>query len=141
MDGSGLKDILETIHGENTVVHTCMMNGKAVQRAFRGHLLVSECLTQKIIAKITEDEPGFENHILELEKIYSAVENEKIDLDTLSNTSCITEITKALDSKKDELSSWSETSKLWLNYMYQRMIKVAMMLIKVDRTGSWQMHL
>ena len=137
MDGSGLKDILETIHGENTVVH--MMNGKAVQRAFRGHLLVSECLTQQIIAKITEDEPGFENHILELEKIYSAVENEKIDLDTLSNTSYITEIAKALDSKKDELSSWSETSKLWLNY--QRMIKVAMKLIKVDRTGSWQMHL
>ena len=77
------------------------MNGKAVQRAFRGHLLVSECLTQPIIAKITEDEPGFENHILELEKIYSAVENEKIDVDTLSNTSYITEIAKALDSTKD----------------------------------------
>ena len=31
----------------------------------------------QIIATIIEDEPGFENHILELEKIYSAVENEK----------------------------------------------------------------
>ena len=69
-----------------------------------------------IIAKIIEDEPGFDNHILELEKIYSAVENEKINLDTLSNTSCITGTAKALDSKKDELSSWSETRKLWLNY-------------------------
>ena len=54
-DGSGLKDILETIYGENTVVH--MMNGKAVQRAFRGHPLANEYLTQQIIAKITEDEP------------------------------------------------------------------------------------
>ena len=70
MDGSGLKYILETIYGENTVVN--MMNGKAVQRAFRGHLHVSECLTQQIIAKIIEDERGFENHILELEKIYNA---------------------------------------------------------------------
>ena len=38
MDGSGLKDILETIF-------IIMVNGKAVQRAFHGHLLVSECLT------------------------------------------------------------------------------------------------
>ena len=57
--------------------------------------------TQQVMAKIIEDEPGFENHILELEKIYSAVENEEIDLDTLSNTSCITETAKALDSRKD----------------------------------------
>ena len=62
-----------------------------------------------------------------------------MDLDTLSNISCITEKANVLDSKKDELSSWSETSKLWLNY--QRMIKVAMKLIKANRTGSWQMHL
>ena len=108
------------------------------------HLLISQLdqrvsYTQQVIAKIIEDEPGFENHFLELEKIYSAVENEEIDLDTLSNTSYITETAKALDSRKDELSSWSETSKLWLNY--QRMIKVVMKLIKADPTGSWQMHL
>ena len=95
MDGSGLKDNLETICGETTVVH--MMNGKAVQRAFRGHL-VSECLTQQIIARIIEDEPGFENHMLELEKIYGAVENGAMDLDTLSNTSCIAMMAKALNS-------------------------------------------
>ena len=44
MDESGLKDILETIYGENTVVH--MMNGKAVERAFRGHLFVSVLLNR-----------------------------------------------------------------------------------------------
>ena len=82
----------------------------------------------QIIATIIEDEPGFENHILELQKIYSAVKNEK-KIDTLSNTSCITEIAKALDSPKDALSSSSETSKLWLNY--QQMIEVAMKLIKI----------
>ena len=37
MDGSGLKDVLETIYAENAVVH--MMSGKAVQHSFRGYLL------------------------------------------------------------------------------------------------------
>ena len=32
MDGSGLKEIMETVYGENAVLH--MMSGKAVQRAF-----------------------------------------------------------------------------------------------------------
>ena len=60
------------------------------------HLLIIQwdLCTQQVIAKIIEDEPGFENHILEFEKIYSPVENEEIDLDTLSNTSCITETAK-----------------------------------------------
>ena len=40
MDGSGLKDIQETIYGENAVIH--IMTGKAVQRALPGHLLVDQ---------------------------------------------------------------------------------------------------
>ena len=39
---------------------SAMMIGKAVQRAFRGHILVSQCLTKQIIAKVVEDEPDFE---------------------------------------------------------------------------------
>ena len=42
MEGTGLKNILETVYGENAVVH--MMTGKAVQRALWGHLLVDKCL-------------------------------------------------------------------------------------------------
>ena len=58
MEASGLK-IMETVYGENAVVH--MMSGKAVQRAFRGHLLVDQCLTRQIVAKIVEDNPGFQD--------------------------------------------------------------------------------
>ena len=36
MEGSGLDTLLEEIYGENAVVH--MLKGKAVQRAFRGHM-------------------------------------------------------------------------------------------------------
>ena len=63
MDGSGLKDDLEMIYDENAVVH---MSGKAVQRSFREHLLVSKCLTQQLVAKVTKTDPGFENHMKEL---------------------------------------------------------------------------
>jgi hypothetical protein len=42
MDGSGLKEILDTVYSENAIVH--MMRGKAVQREFRGHLsYMSSC--------------------------------------------------------------------------------------------------
>ena len=70
MDGSGLKDILETIYvyGENAVVH--MMSGKAVQRSFRGHLLVYQSLSQQIVTKITLDEPQFDNLVEEIKQMY-----------------------------------------------------------------------
>lgn len=137
MDGSGLKDTLETIYGENAVVH--MMSGKAVQRSFRGHLLISKCLPQQLAAKVIETDPGFENHMQELERLYTLMEAGEIDLDTLLKSDSNERIIKALTSKKCELSNSSMTSKLWLNY--QQMLGVAWQLIKADRTGSWQMHL
>ena len=81
MDGSGLKDVLETIYGENTVVH--MMSGKAVQRSFRGHLLVSKCLMQQLVAEVTETDPGFENHMKELGRLYTLLKAGEVDLNTL----------------------------------------------------------
>ena len=44
-----------------------------------------------------------------------------------------------MEKKKSELAQSSKTSQLWLNY--QRMVGMARMLIKADRTGSWLMHL
>ena len=43
MNGSGLQKILETVFAENSVSH--MLTGKAVSRAFRGHLIVDFALT------------------------------------------------------------------------------------------------
>ena len=68
MNGSGRKYIFDTIYGDNAVVH--MMTGKAVQRTVRGHLLVSQCLTKQIIAKVIEDEPDFAMLVPEIERIY-----------------------------------------------------------------------
>ena len=116
MNGSGLKDIFETIYGDNAVV-VHMMSGKAVQRTFRGHLLLSQCLTKHVIAKVIEDEPDFEILVTEIERIYTQAKVGCVDLDALLKTDCIKRISQALASKKSELSNCSETSKLWVNYM------------------------
>ncbi len=121
MDGSGLKDIMETVYGENAVVH--MMSGKAVQRAFRGHLLVDQCLTCQIVAKIMEDDPDFHEQVEELERLYTLMESGECTLESLSKSGCIRRIDKTVSLKKDELAAASKTGALWVNY--QKMLGIA----------------
>ena len=137
MDGTGLKEIMETVYGENAFVH--MMSGKAVQRAFRGHLLVDQCFTRQIVAKIIEDEPGFQDQVEELKRLYILMETGKCALDSFLESNCIDRIPNSLTEKKDELARTSKTSKLWINY--QHMLVIARALVLGDRMGSWEMHL
>ena len=67
MDGSGLKEIMETVYDENAITH--ILSRKVAQRAFRSHLLMNQSLTRQIIAKIMEDEPGFQDQVAELERL------------------------------------------------------------------------
>jgi len=133
MEASGLKEIMETVYGENAVVH--MMSGKAVQRAFHGHLLVDQCLTRQIVAKIVEDDPGFQDQAGELERLYMLMETSKCDLES----ECVRKIHNTLTLKRDELARTSKTSKLWVNY--QHMLSIARALVAGDQMGSWEMHL
>ena len=48
MSGSGIEELLECVYASNTVGH--MLSGKAVQRAFRGHLLVENALNAILTA-------------------------------------------------------------------------------------------
>ena len=138
MNGSGRKDIFDTIYADDAVAH--MMSGKAVQRAFRRYILVSQCLKKQITAKEIEDEPDFEIILTEIESIYTQAKAGCVGLDALLKTDCIKRISRALASKKYyELSKYSETSKLWVNYL--QMLGVARELVVADRTGTWQMHL
>ena len=137
MDGSGLKEIRETVYGENAVVH--MMSGKAVQRAFRGHLLVDQCLTRQIVAKIVEGDPGFQDQVDELDRLYMLMETGECALESLLESDCVRTIHNTLALKKDDLARTSKTSKLWVNY--QHMLGIARALVAADRMGSWEMHL
>ncbi|KAH3788805.1 hypothetical protein DPMN_166967 [Dreissena polymorpha] len=56
IEESGLENILETVYGENTIVH--IITGKAVQKALRGHFLVAKCLHRQPIAEMAQtDQP------------------------------------------------------------------------------------
>ena len=50
MSGSGIKELLECVYAANTVGH--MLSGKAVQRAFRAHLLVENALNAILTADV-----------------------------------------------------------------------------------------
>ena len=137
MEGSGLKEILETIYGENAVVH--IMSGKAVQRALRGHFLVNQCLTNQVLSQIIESELEFDLLIQELEVLYCQAEDGEIEIDRVLGSDCMEKILNAVKLKTSDLQTNSKTSKLWLNY--QSMLGIARELIEADRTGSWKMHL
>ena len=137
MQGTGLKDILETVYGENAVLH--MLTGKSVQRAFRGHLLVDKCLNRMIITDVVQSSPQFATLVDQSEEIYSSLVAGEKTLEGVETSDIIDKIKEELDKRKSELQATSKTSQLWLNY--QKMLKVARALIMADRTGSWQMHL
>ena len=137
MDGTGLKDILGVVYGENSVTH--MMTGKSVQRAFRGHLLVDKCLNRMMVTEMAGDSPEFAAMVEESEGMYTALSNGEMMLETVFTSETLSQINKELEKRKMELGARSKTSQLWLNY--QSMVKVARSLIKADRTGSWLMHL
>ncbi|KAJ8890708.1 hypothetical protein PR048_010217 [Dryococelus australis] len=54
MAGSGLEDVLQTLYGSNTVNH--ILTGKAVSRAFHGHMLVDSALSSIILSDILSEE-------------------------------------------------------------------------------------
>jgi len=137
MDGSGIKEVLGAIYGENAVHH--ILSGKAVQRAVRGHLLLDQCLTQQVIDRIICDDPDFAKLVNEIEELYMLTLEGDTTLDSVISSVCLTTIDQVLSTKRNEFSTHSKTSKLWLSY--QQMLGVVRELIKADRTGSWVMHL
>ena len=137
MQGTGLKDILEAVYGENAVVH--MLTGKSVQRALRGHLLVDKCLNHMIVSDVVHESPQFATLLDQSEEIYSSLMAGETTLESIETSDILGKIKLELDKRKSELQARSKTSQLWLNY--QKMLKVARALIKADRTGSWLMHL
>ena len=137
MNGTGLKDILQVIYGENPVVH--MMTGKAVQRAIRGHLLIDKCLNHMIVSDMGGDSPEFASLVDQCEEMYSSLLAGQTSLESVVTSDTMVKINLGLDKHKTELHARSKTSQLWLNY--QQMLAVARALIMADRTGSWLLHL
>ena len=137
MKDTGLSKVLETVYGENAMVH--MMSGKSVQRSFRGHLLVDKCLNHMIVSSIVDENPKFASLVDQSEDMYTKLVEGDTTLESVLASETMTAITLEIDKKKNELQARSKTSQLWLNY--QKMLQVGRRLIMAERTGSWLMHL
>lgn len=137
MAGSGLSNILCEIYGENAVIH--MMSGKAVQRSFRGHLLMNKCLNKLIVSEMIDEQPELAPKVSNAEDIYNSLIKGRMAMNDVQASETLSQLASAIDSKRDGLRARSKTIKLWLGY--QEMVTLAMSLLKADRTGNWQMHL
>ena len=137
MKGTWLTNILESVYGENTVLH--MMTGKAVQRAFRGHLLTDKCLNHLIVSETSKADPEFASLVEKSEEIFSSLVEGKGILEDVVVSGTLTTVHQKINKVKMELQSRSKTSHLWLQY--QDMLHCARSLIMADRIGSWSMHL
>ena len=71
MQGSGLREILEVIYGENAVKH--MFTGKSVQRVFRGHLLVENCINGMIVSDLIDSDSAFATLVDQYEDTYTSL--------------------------------------------------------------------
>ena len=89
-----------------------------MQLAFCGYLLVDQCLTCQIVAKIMENNPRFQDQLKEPEELYTLMETGENDLESMLQSDCICQIAKALTLKRNELAGTSKTSTLSINYQH-----------------------
>ena len=86
-------EIQDTVYGQNVTVHT--MNGTAMQRAIRGHLLVDQWLKSWRMTLL-----------FKTRKLDMLGEN---DLESSLQSDCICHIDKAIDTQK--AMNWQEPPK------------------------------
>ena len=94
MSSSGLREMLETIYGSDTVLH--MLSGSAIWRAFRGHLIFLGVLYETTISDVYK---------CPLQDQFSAEESEK---DLFSNKLPESKLDKVFDQLKEQNISLEE---------------------------------
>ena len=157
ISSSGLQDVIETIYAPNAVGH--MLSGKAVSRAVRAHLLVSDALNAIMVSKTfgieltndkdTEHERGqpianeLENSVsdsdlLDVLQLYDTV------MDTGSTVKVQTSepLGRLMEQIKVHVASYyttNRTEKIWLQYL--EMVSLLKTFLAAERTGNWKLHL
>ncbi|KAH3871007.1 hypothetical protein DPMN_034201 [Dreissena polymorpha] len=106
------------------------MTGKVVQRALRGHFLVNKGLHSQLITEITQEDPDIQIPLDQAEELYSFLRRGET---TLADSSCSEVFIKLETATEKKRCDLAQTSK-----PYGKNVKV---LINVDLTGRWLMHL
>ncbi len=165
MAESGLKELLELVYANNTVIH--MLTGKAIARSVRGHLLVDAALNTMLVAdaynlplplqtsdtdEIAEEaddsgmtEEGFEEGqppgnalIKEACKLYHQLMDESTSTVEVCQSEALRKIADDIEIYVSSLGNL-RTARLWIQYM--DMIDILRRFIKAERTGDWELHL
>lgn len=114
MEGSDLEEVLQTIYGPNTVKH--IMTGKALSRAFHGHMLVDSALSSMPLSEILTEEKNYSLPAYVL-LLYEELElHSKTSYDVEKSESLLT-LTTLMQQKMDSLRCASLTSELWAEYL------------------------
>ncbi|CAG2207340.1 unnamed protein product [Mytilus edulis] len=146
MSNTGLKEMLELIYAPNAVTH--ILSGKAVARAFRGHMLVDTALYCLLIADIFNidvskllEEPNSTletTEMKEIDELYSQLSSGELSASEAGESDVLKNL-EATVRRKTEILKQSRTAKLWLQY--SEMVQVLRQFIKAERTGNWPLHL
>ncbi|CAG2250499.1 unnamed protein product [Mytilus edulis] len=147
MSNTGLKEMLELIYAPNAVTH--ILSGKAVARAFRGHMLVDTALYCLLIADIFNidvskllEEPNSTletTEMKEIDELYSQLSSGELSASEAGESDVLKNL-EATVHRKQEILKQSRTAKLWLQY--SEMVQVLRQFIKAERTdaGSLMTH-
>lgn len=101
---------MQTIYGENVVQH--MLNGKAIARATRGHILVEAALTMKLQNMLCDIEIGTPvMRSYEWKQIEETCRHVEVKELELSEVDCpaITKLQKSIEDLKNILSNGFDT--------------------------------
>ena len=138
--------MLELIYAPNAVTH--ILSGKAVSRAFRGHMLVDTALYCLLISEIFNidvskllEEPQSimdSTELKEIGKLYSQLTSGDLSVSEVYDTDVLKNLEETIRSRTEMLKQ-SRTAKLWLQY--SEMIQILRQFIKAERTGNWPLHL
>ncbi|XP_037043653.1 uncharacterized protein LOC119079700 [Bradysia coprophila] len=138
MTGTGLQECLETVYAPNSVIH--MLSGKAIQRAVRGHFLVSTAVNALITKKAESILPKIDWNTLFAESadLYDQLISLQLDSDELCSNKLLKSLTQHFTEIKNKLLD-HRTAKLWIQYI--EMVDLLRDFIRSERTGNWKLHL
>ena len=129
MEGSGLRDALETVYALITVGH--MFSGKAYARAIRGHILASSALLSLILKTFFQTLSQSEiDALVKLAVSTNIPSAESPSMDF---------VTKWFLEQKDVLRLKSRTCSLWLAYI--QYVLIVQDFIRAERSSDWLAHI
>ena len=130
MEGSSLKNALETVYAPVTVGH--MFTGKAYSYALRGHLLCRAAIQSLLIEEFWVNlSPGDKE---ELERYYESEDPDKFEGEELAQ-----KLKGWVEVKHKELSKLSRTAALWSSYV--KYISIVQDFVRAERTNDWNLHI